>query len=31
MKTIAKLKIEGIIEKENQSYNHKWLLDNQVS
>ena len=27
MKTIAKLKIEGVIEKENQSYNQKWLLD----
>ncbi len=27
MKTIAKIKIEGVIEKENENYNQKWLLE----
>ena len=27
MKTIAKIKIEGVIEKENETYNQKWLLE----
>ena len=26
-KTIAKIKIEGVIEKENETYNQKWLLE----
>lgn len=26
-KMIAKIKIEGVIEKENETYNQKWLLD----
>ena len=26
--TIARIKIEGVIEKENETYNQKWLLEN---
>lgn len=27
-KTIARIKIEGVIEKENETYNQKWILEN---
>lgn len=26
-KTIAKIKIDGVIEKEGETYNQKWLLE----